>query len=139
MADNAPFSVNRPPYPNVHVNVPSRLEVYVAAITVAAGVPSVDSTRSSGGVTVADTNTGRITISFPPGGTGAVGWCLISPPELSTPSGQFSFAIDSDLDNYAAGTIEIDTFDEDDTSGIATAGDIAATFVVLIYVLKAAS
>lgn len=139
MADNAPYSANRPPYPNVHYNVPGRLEVYVAAITVSGGVPSVDATRSSGGVTVADTDTGRITISFPPGGTGAVGFTVLSPPELSTPSGQLSFAIDSDLDDYAAGTIEIDTFDEDDTSGIATAGDIAATFVALIHVMRPAT
>ena len=137
MTDFAPYSANRPPYPNLHLNLPGRIEVYVAAITVAAGVPSVDNTRSSGGISVADTNTGRITVSFPPGGTGAVGFTMISPPEMSTVTGQVSFAIDSDLDDYAAGTIEIDTFDEDDTSGIAAAADLTGSFVALIYVLKA--
>lgn len=137
MADNAPFSVNRPPFPNVVIRNNRRVECHIAAITVAAGVPSVDRTRSTEGITVADTNTGRITVGFPAGGTGAVGWTVCSLIELSTPSGQLSMTIDSDLDDYAAGSLEVSTFDEDDTSGIATAADIAGTFVLMIYVVKA--
>lgn len=138
MADNAPFSVNRPPYPNVVIPHPQRIECHIAAITVTAGTPAVDTTRSTAGVTVTDTNTGRITVGFPAGGTGAVGWTVASLVELSTPSGQLSLVVDSDLDNYASGSLELDTFDEDDTSGIATAGDISGSVVLMIYVLKAA-
>ena len=29
MSDNAPFSANRAPYPNLHVNLPGRLETYL--------------------------------------------------------------------------------------------------------------
>lgn len=137
MADNAPFSVNRPPFPNVVIGHAQRVECHIAAITVSGGTPAVDTTRSTGGITVTDTNTGRITVGFPAGGTGAVGWTVASLIELSTPSGQVSMCVDSDLDDYAAGTLELDTFDEDDTSGIATAGDISGTVVLMIFVLKA--
>lgn len=138
MADNAPFSVNRPPFPNVVIGHNRRIECHIAAITVAAGVPTVDATRSTGGITVADTDTGVITVGFPAGGTGAVGWTVASLFELASPTGQASFELDSDLDNYAAGSLVVNTFDEDNTSGIATAADVAGTFVLMIYVLKAA-
>jgi hypothetical protein len=134
MADNAPYSVNRPPFPNVHVNLPGRLEVYVATITTGAS-PAVVQSLSSAGIAVADTAAGRITVTFPAGGTGAVGWTMCSLFKQATPSGAV-VAIDSDLDDYAAGSIEIETFADDANT---TADDVDGEITLLIYVLKAVS
>lgn len=139
MADNAPYSANRPPYPNVHVNLPGRLEVYVATISYAAGTPSVVQTLSSAGITVTDTNTGRITIGFPAGGTGATGFVVQSLLSKASPNGQTSLELDSDVTSFATGALELDVFDEDDTSGIAAAADVTLQVTLLIYVLRAVS
>lgn len=135
MPDNAPFSVNRPPYPNVVVNFPQRVEVHVATLSYTSGTPALVSGKCSAGVTVTDTNTGRITIGFPPGGTGAVGWVVASLQGLATP-GNTHFSLDSDLDDYAAGTVEVNVFADDANDTADDADFVDVTF--LIYVLKAA-
>ncbi len=132
MPDFAPYSVNRPPYPNVHVNLPGRLEVYVATITLGAS-PAVVQTLSSAGITVTDTAAGRITVGFPPGGTGAIGWTVASVIKAATPD-TVHLTVDADLDDYAAGTLELETFADD---ADATADDVTGEVTLLIYVLKA--
>lgn len=138
MADNAPRSVDFSPRPNVVVQgFNTRVLCHVATITYASGTPSLVSTRTSPGITLTDTGTGRITIAFPAGGTGATGWIVIGAIEKSSPNGQTSLEMDSDVTNFATGALELDVFDEDNTSGIAAAGDIDLTVSVLIYVVKA--
>lgn len=136
MADNAPFSVNRPPFPNVVVGFNQRVDVHVATLDLDA-TPTLDATKSTAGITVTDTDVGRITVTFPAGGTGAFGWVVQSLVSLATPTGQVSIDLDADLTNYATGTLEISLFDEDGTSGIATAADVTGSVTLLIYVVKA--
>ncbi len=136
MADNAPFSVNRPPFPNVVVGFNQRVEVHVATITLGAS-PALVASKSTAGITVTDTATGRMTIAFHAGGTGAFGWVVQSLVSKSAPNGQTSLELDSDITSYVTGALEVDVFDEDDTSGIATAADVTAEVTLLIYVVKA--
>ena len=134
MADSAPFSVNRPPFPNVVVGFNQRIEVHVATLSYTTGTPAVIQAKSTAGITVADTAAGRITIGFPPGGTGAFGWVVASLQGLATP-GNTHFSLDSDLDDYAAGTIEVNVFADDANDTADDADIVDVTF--LIYVVKA--
>jgi len=134
MADNAPFSANRAPFPNVHVNLPSRLEVFIATITVTSGTPAVNNALSSGGITVANGAAGIYEIGFPAGGTGAVGWTVVAAPSQGTPAA-VEFSVDSDTTNYATGVLSLRAFDAATPSAVDVEGNITA----MIYVLKAAS
>lgn len=138
MADNAPYAIDQSPRPNIVLEgFNRRVHCYVATISVSGGTPSIVASESSAGLAVADTNTGRITLTFPAGGTGATGFIMDGPVQLSTPSGRTSIDVDSDLTNYATGTLEVDTWIEDGTSGIATAGDISGKFTLFVFVIAA--
>lgn len=135
MADNAPFSVNRPPFPNVKVNFDGRVEVHVATISLTgATAPALVSGSSTPGIAIADTATGRVGITFPPGGTGAIGWTLVSLFSAATPSPLIGFSLDSDLTNYATGVLELSHFATDADT---TADDVTGEVTVVIHVLKA--
>lgn len=137
MADNAPHAVQFSPYPNVICEgFHARVHMYIATVSVASGTPTLVASESSAGLTVADTASGRITITFPAGGTGATGFLLDGPIQLATPSGRTSIDVDSDLTSYATGTLEVSTWIEDNTSGIATAGDITGKFSLAIFVVS---
>lgn len=108
MADNAPFSVNRPPFPNV-VNLlqQGRVEQHIITFSLATGsVPTVDQTRSSAGVAAADGGAGLVNLTFPPGGTGAIGWVQLSSPAQTTVTDLF-FNIDNDGLNFVTGTCQL--------------------------------
>lgn len=137
MADNAPNSVDRSPRPNIACMLNRRVEMHVARIAYASGTPSVVQTESSAGITVTDTATGRITIGFPAGGTGAIGFTVIGAVEKASPNGQTKLELDQDITNYATGALELTVWDEDDTSGIAAAADVDLKVTLLIYVIKA--
>lgn len=138
MSDNAPLAVDLAPRPNVVCQLNhGKVLMHVASIAYASGTPTVDQTKSSAGITVADTGTGVIGIGFPPGGTGAIGFVVQSLLGKATPNGQTSLELDSDVTNFATGVLELTVWDEDNTSGIAAAGDIDFTATILIYVVKA--
>jgi len=138
MADNAPNAVDFSPRPNVVCHLANkRTEMHVARITYTSGTPAVDQTLSSAGITVTDTATGRITVGFPAGGTGAIGFVVIGALEKATPDGQTKLELDRDITNYATGALELTVWDEDNTSGIAAAADIDLAVTLLIYVVKA--
>lgn len=134
MPDNAPNSVQRPPFPNVVVGLNKRVECHIATISYTTGTPAVIQSKSSAGITVADTAAGRITIGFPAGGTGAIGWTVASLQGLATP-GNTHFSLDSDLDDYAAGTIEVNVFADDANDTADDADIVDVTF--MIFVVKA--
>lgn len=138
MPNNAPFATNQPPFPNVVVGFNQRVECHVATILVTAGVPSVVQTLSSAGITVADTNTGRITVGFPAGGTGATGWVMCSPVNNTAPNTSFATGggvplLDSDLTSFVTGTLEVTT---KDAAGADADLQTLGTFTLMIYVLK---
>lgn len=138
MANNAPFSANRAPFPNVHVNLPSRIETYVLAFTGANGTATLLPSRSSGGVTVTYVSEGVYDFTFPAGGTGATGWILVAPPESSanTVAEVRSYALDSDLVNFATGAGRLTAVDGSATPAVA---DVIGVQVLVINVLAAAS
>jgi hypothetical protein len=112
MADNAPLSVNRPPYPNVVNRLNRRVEQHVITYSYTAGTPALITTLCSGGITIADTAAGRITFTFPAGGTGAVGWIQACLPSMATPD-PMHFTVDSDLVNFVTGSFELEVFADD--------------------------
>lgn len=138
MADNAPFSANRPPYPNVHVNLPGRIETYLITATGSNGAIAISAANSSPGCAVAYVGEGVYTFSFPAGGTGAIGWIQVLPPETSgqTVAEVRSYALDSDVVNYATGAGGFCAVDGSATPALA---DIIGTVRIVVNVLRAPS
>jgi len=139
MSDNAPYSANRPPYPNIHLNLPGRVEQYLISALGANGSVALVAGASSGGCNVAYVAEGEYTITFPAGGTGAIGFVQILPVEVTgqTAGDARAYAIDSDDLSFATGTC---TFLATTVSGGSEAlADIIGTFRVLVTVLKAAA
>lgn len=134
MADNAPLAVQRPPYPNVVNQLNRRVEQHVITFSYTAGTPALIQTLCSAGITIADTAAGRITFTFPAGGTGAIGWIQACVPQMATPD-PVHFTADSDLVNFATGSFELEVFADDvDT----TADDVTiVSMTVLVSVIKA--
>jgi hypothetical protein len=133
MADNAPFSVNRPPFPNEVILINRRVETHVATITVASGTPTVNTSLSSAGITVANGAAGIYEIGFPPGGTGAIGWTVVAAVSQSTPAA-VEFSVDSDTTNYATGVLSLRAFDAATPGAV----DVEGNITCLISVIKAA-
>lgn len=136
MADNAPFSVQRPPFPNVVCQMNRRVKMHVATITGANGSASVNTSRSSAGITVTYVGEGNYTVGFPAGGTGAIGWTVITPPQVpgETVTDTKFFAIDSDIVNYATGTLRFTCVDGSATSAVS---DVIGDITLMIYVVEA--
>jgi hypothetical protein len=132
MADNAPFSVNRPPFPNVVIGFNQRVEVHVASFDVATGTPVVDQALSTAGITVANGAAGVYVLGFPAGGTGAVGFASVCAPHQATAAG-FCFSIASATSSYVTGALDVRAFQATDGG----AADLTGKVTVLIYVLKA--
>lgn len=141
MGDNAPNSVNRPPWPNlVNLLTPGRrVEQHIATVLITAGVPSVVTTLSSPGIAVTDAGTGRVGVTFPAGGTGAIGWVVDCAPSFTAPNTAFAtgggvLMLDSDLTNFVTGTLEVTT---KDAAGADADLQTLATFTLVIHVIKA--
>ncbi len=137
MADNAPFSVNRPPYPNQHVNLDGRVETYLLTLTGTNGAVALNTGASSGGCTATYVAEGEYSFTFPAGGTGAIGWIQVCPVEVSgqTAGDARAFALDSDDVNFATGA---GTFLATTVSGGSEAlADVIGTVRVLVSVVKA--
>jgi hypothetical protein len=138
MADNAPFSSNRPPYPNVHLNLPGRLEQYLLSALGADGSIALVNGQSSAGVTITYVGEGNYSFTFPGGGTGAIGYVQILPPEVpgETVTDVRMYAIDSDILNFATGAGRFVAVNAAATSAVS---DIIGTVRLLITVLRPAS
>jgi len=118
MADNAPNAVQVGPYPNIVCQLNRKVTQHVQ-------------TLSSGGCAVTDAGVGRIGFTFPPGGTGAIGWIENAIVSVSTPVATM-LSVDSDLVNFATGTGELQVWD---AAGAAL--DITGSITLLIHVVKA--
>jgi hypothetical protein len=138
MADNAPYSAQRPPYPNLHVNLQGRIETYLITLTGTNGAVAVNTAASSGGVTATYVGEGNYAFTFPAGGTGAIGWVQILPPETAgeTVAEVRSYAIDSDILNFATGAGRFVAVDASATPAVA---DVIGTVRLVVNVLKAPS
>ena len=131
MADNAPNAVQVGPYPNIVCQLNRKVTQHVLTVAVAATVPAMVQTLSSGGCAVTDAGVGRIGFTFPPGGTGAIGWIENAIVSVSTPVATM-LSVDSDLVNFATGTGELQVWD---AAGAAL--DITGSITLLIHVVKA--
>jgi len=136
MADNAPNSVDRFPRPNIANLINRRIEQHVITYSYTAGTPALIQTLCSGGITIADTAAGRITFTFPAGGTGAIGWIQSCVPQMATPD-PVQFTADSDLVNFATGSFELQVFADDADT---TADDVTiVSHTLLVNVIKPAA
>lgn len=130
--NNAPFAVQNPPFPNIINQFARKVEQHVLTVAVSGGVPTVNTSLSSAGMTVTDTAVGRIGFTFPGGGTGAIGWITASPVNVPTPVAVM-LSTNSGTMNFATGVGEVQTWDQ---GGLAL--DITGSFTLLINVIKAA-
>jgi len=136
MADNAPNAVQIGPYPNIVCLLAKRIELHLATILVTATVPSIVQARSTRGISVVDGGAGVYTLAFPGGGTGAIGWSVVSVAENTAPSGATCFVVgaaDNDTTNYATGVLELHA---KDAAGADADPLTLTTFTVMIYVVK---
>lgn len=136
MADNAPFSVNRPPYPNVHLNFDGRVEQYVLSFTGANGTATILQTLSSPGCTVTYVSEGVYDFTFPAGGTGAIGWIVACPSltAANTVADTRMYALDSDLVSFVTGAGRLTAVDGSATPIVS---DIIGTQTLIISVVRA--
>lgn len=134
LADNSPNSVQRPPWPNIVVQLNRRVEQHVCTLAVAGGTPSITQALSSSGMAVSDGGAGIYDITFPAGGTGAVGWIEVCAPNQSTPAA-IIFVTDSDTTNFATGVLSLRAFDAATPSAV----DLVGSVTILINVIKAAA
>lgn len=136
MADNAPFSVSRPPFPNVVNGFNRRVEQHVLTITGANGSATRNTSRSTQGTTVTYVGEGNYSFTFPAGGTGATGWVQICPPEVAgeTVTDVRMYALDSDILNFETGA---GRFVAADGSATPAVSDIIGSVTLIINVIKA--
>jgi hypothetical protein len=136
MTDFAPYSVARPPFPNLHVNMNGRIEQYVLSFTGANGTAVMLNTLSSAGCTVTYVSEGVYDFTFPAGGTGAIGWIQALPPlsSANTVAETRMYALDSDLVNFATGAGRLTAVDGSATPIVS---DVIGTQTLLINVIKA--
>lgn len=134
MADNAPNAVARPPFPNLVIGFNRRIECHIATFDVAAGTPTLDTAKSTGGITVTNGAAGVYALTFPAGGTGAIGWAVQPVLAQATPAG-FCFSYDTDSSDFALGTLDLRAFQATDGA----AADFTGELTLMIFVLKAPS
>lgn len=136
MADNAPNSVQIGPYPNIVCQLNRKVLQHVLSFTGANGTSVMLQTLSSGGCTVTYVSEGVYDFTFPPGGTGAIGWICATPPLTSanTVADTRMYALDSDLVNFATGAGRLTAVDGSATPIVS---DIIGTCTLLIHVIKA--
>ena len=136
--DNAPNAVQTPPYPNVHINFARKVEVHVINFTGADGAVTYNAAKSSGGTGITRTGEGTYTLTFPAGGTGALGWILPSVVESPTSTVAIARLLSLDNDvvatNFAAGSTGIVSTDQAATNAV---NDIIGDMTILVFVVKA--
>lgn len=136
MANNAPNSIDFSPRPNIVCQLNRRIKQHVLSFTGADGTSVMLQTLSSAGCTVTYVSEGVYDFTFPPGGTGAVGWVSVCPPVTSanTVADTRMYALDSDLLNFATGAGRLTAVDGSATPIVS---DIIGTVTLLIHVLEA--
>jgi hypothetical protein len=134
MADNAPNAISYSPLPNIVCQLNRRVKQHVLSFTGANGTAVMLQTLSSAGCTVTYVGEGNYSFTFPPGGTGAVGWVVICPPVTAaeTVADTRMYALDSDILNFATG---VGRFTAADGSATPIVSDIIGTVTLLIHVL----
>ncbi len=135
MADNAPNSVSFGPLPNIVNMLKRRVEQHVLTFTGANGSVAMLQTLSSAGCTVTYVAEGNYSFTFPPGGTGAIGWVQVCPPvQTGIAAGDARYyALDSDILNFATGAGQIATVTATTDGALA---DVIGTLTLLINVIK---
>jgi len=135
MADNAPNSVSFGPLPNIVNMLKRRVEQHVLTFTGANGTSVMLQTLSSAGCTVTYVSEGVYDFTFPPGGTGAIGWVQVCPPVTSanTVADTRMYALDSDLLNFATGAGRLTAVDGSATPIVS---DIIGTCTLLICLIR---
>ena len=134
MADNAPNSIDFAPRPNLVIGLNRRIKCHVLSFTGANGSVAMLQTLSSAGCTVTYVAEGNYSFTFPPGGTGAVGWVVVCPPVqtgIAAGDGRF-YALDSDVLNFATGAGQIAAILATTDGALA---DVIGTLTLMIYVL----
>jgi hypothetical protein len=127
MADNAPNSVNRPPYPNVVCQFNKRIEMHIATFSLAAGTPTIVTGSSTQGVSVAAGTTGQVVVTFPAGTTGSIGWVNCSVPSQTSPADVTINSV-STANNFVTGSANIVTM-----VGATATAVTAASITVQLY------
>lgn len=125
------------PFPNVVVEGFPRMRCHVISATGANGSVALLTTKSSQATTITYVSEGFYTVTFPAGGTGAVGFIVPSMPQVTSTStltaGQVMTSVDSDTVNYVTGTAQIQSMNFDATPAIQ---DIIGDFSVLVFVIE---
>lgn len=140
MADNAPNSVQRPPFPNVVAQINRRLEQHIINFTGANGSVTFNADQSSPGTGCTRTGEGLYTLVFPAGGTGCLGWTEFSCVESTTSDVTIArgFSVDTDVvaNNYAAGSIGLVSVDYAATPAV---NDVIGEVTIVVNIIKAPS
>lgn len=135
--DTSPYSVQRPPFPNVVNSVGRRVEQHVINFTGSNGAVALNEDASSGGVGIAYVSEGLYTITFPPGGTGCLGWVVVSAVESTTGdvtiSRNWSVDTDAGLEGYATGGVGLVAASNGATDALA---DVIGTATVIVNIVK---
>lgn len=130
----APNEPLRAPYPNLVVPGWPRVAVHVFCIDVAGGVPTLNASRSSQGLSVADGGAGVYTLAFPPGGTGATGIVILGAQEIAAAgaSAASEQSVNATTLNFATGVCSINTFDADTPAATDVVGAVTGMILVLL-------
>lgn len=138
MADNAPNAVSRPPFPNAVFGLNKRVDIHVINFTGANGSVTYNAGSSSGGTGITRSNEGLYTITFPPGGTGCLGWTVMSAVESATGDATIARHISVDNDvvatDYVAGSVGLVSVDFAATPAL---NDIIGEATVMVFIVKA--
>lgn len=134
--DNSPYSVQRPPFPNVVNSVARRVEQHVINFTGANGSVTYNAAASSPGTGIAYVSEGLYTITFPPGGTDCLGWVVVSAVESTTGDATIArgFSVDSNagLAGYATGGVGIASRD----AATPSLADVIGTATIVVSIVK---
>lgn len=132
----APNEPLRAPYPNLIVPGWPRVACHVITFDGTNGAVAHNAARSSQGTGITRTGEGAYTITFPPGGTGAVGFLLDGAVEATAGDVTIPrvFQVDSDVasTSYALGALGIVSSDLAATSAV---NDVLGTATVVVFVL----
>jgi hypothetical protein len=135
--DTSPYSVARPPFPNMVNSLNRRVEQHVLNFTGANGSVTFNAAASSPGCGIAYVSEGLYTITFPPGGTDCLGWVVPGAVESTTADATIprAFSIDSNagLGSFALGGVGLVSVDFAATPVIS---DVIGTVSLLINIVK---
>lgn len=132
----APSEPLKAPYPNLIIPGFPRTAMHVITVTGANGSAALNASKSSQAVTVTYVSEGLYTLTFPAGGTGAVGFCLPGIAEGAAP-GTAATATEcagvvSGTVSYVTGTVQVQFWDKAATAAVA---DHIGDFTICVFVV----